>query len=84
MDLAAIGRGGEEIVTALPWGLLWYPQSLEIPLAIGVLVLAAVLVWVLRRRGALTLPRVALSAAASVAVLVVAGSQATRCGDWRC
>jgi hypothetical protein len=73
MDLAAIGRGGEEIVTALPWGLLWYPQSLEIPLAIGVLVLAAVLVWVLRRRGALTLPRVALSAAASVAVLVVAG-----------
>jgi hypothetical protein len=84
MDLAAIGRGGEEIVTALPWGLVWYPKSLEIPLAIGVLVLAAVLVWVLRRRGALTLPRVALSAAASVAVLVVAGSQATRCGDWRC
>ena len=74
MDLAAIGRGGEEIVTALPWGLLWYPQSLEIPLAIGVLVLAAVLVWVLRRRGALTLPRVALSAIASVIVLVVAGA----------
>jgi Peptidase family M28 len=73
MDLAAIGRGGEEIVTALPWGLLWYPQSLEIPLAIGVLVLAAVLVWVLRRRGALTLPRLALSAVASVVVLVVAG-----------
>ena len=74
MDLAAIGRGGEEIVTALPWGLLWYPQSLEIPLAIGVLVLAAVLVWVLRRRGALMLPRVALSAVASVVVLVVAGA----------
>ena len=74
MDLAAIGRGGEEIVTALPWGLLWYPQSLEIPLAIGALVLAAVLVWVLRRRGALTLPRVALSAVASVVVLVVAGA----------
>ncbi|MGH3340768.1 MAG: M28 family peptidase, partial [Propionibacteriaceae bacterium] len=74
MDLAAIGRGGEQIVTALPWGLLWYPQSLEIPLAIVVLVLAAVLVWVLRRRGALTLPRVALSAVASVVVLVVAGA----------
>jgi Peptidase family M28 len=73
MDLAAIGRGGEEIVTSLPWGLLWYPQSLEIPLAIGALVLAAVLVWVLRRRGALTLPRVAGSAVASVVVLVVAG-----------
>jgi Peptidase family M28 len=74
MDLAAIGRGGEEIVTALPWGLIWYPQSLEIPLAIGVLVLAAALVWVLRRRGALTLPRVALSAVASIVVLVIAGA----------
>jgi hypothetical protein len=74
LDLAAIGGGGEEIVTSLPWGLLWYPQSLEIPLAIGVLVLAAVLVWVLRRRGALTLPRVALSTAASVVLLVAAGA----------
>jgi Peptidase family M28 len=74
MDLAAIGRGGEEIVTSLPWGLLWYPQSLEIPLAIAALVLTAVLVWVLRRRGALTLPRVAVSAVASVVVLVVAGA----------
>jgi hypothetical protein len=73
MDLAAIGRGGEEIVTSLPWGLLWYPQSLEIPLAISALVLATVLVWVVRRRYALTLPRVALSAVASVVVLVVAG-----------
>jgi Peptidase family M28 len=74
MDLAAIGRGGEEIVTALPWGLLWYPQSLEIPLAIGVLVLTIALVWVLRRQGSLTLPRVALSAVASVVALVVAGA----------
>ena len=74
MDLAAVGRGGEKIVTALPWGLLAYPQSLEIPLAIAVLVLAAVLVWMLRRRGALSLPRVALSAVASVVVLVVAGA----------
>ncbi|HEX2402918.1 MAG TPA: M28 family peptidase, partial [Mycobacterium sp.] len=74
MDLAAIEGGREEIVTSLPWGLLWYPQNLEIPLAIGVLVLAAVLVWVLRRQGALTLPRVALSAAASVVLLVAAGA----------
>ena len=50
-----------------------YPQSLEIPLAISALVLATVLVWVVRRRYALTLPRVALSAVASVVVLVVAG-----------
>ena len=68
MDLAAIGRGGEEIVTSLPWGL-----RLEIPVAISALVLATVLVWVVRRRYALTLQRVALSAAASVVVLVVAG-----------
>ena len=74
MDLAAIEGGREEIVTSLPWGLLHYPQSLEIPLAICVLVLAAVLVWVLRRRGALTLPRVAVSAVASVIALVVAGA----------
>jgi hypothetical protein len=74
MDLAAIEGGREEIVTSLPWGLLQYPQSLEIPLAIGVLVLTSVLVWVLRRQGALTLPRVALSAAASVVLLVAAGA----------
>jgi hypothetical protein len=74
MDLAAIRVGGEQIVATLPWGLLWYPQSLEIPLAIGVLVLTAVLVWALRRRGTLTLPRVALSAAASVVLLVAAGA----------
>ena len=73
-DLSAIPVGGEQIVTTLPWGLLWYPQSLEIPLAIGLLVLTAVLVWVLRRRGSLTLPRVALSAAASVVLLLIAGA----------
>jgi hypothetical protein len=73
-DLTVIRGGGEEIVTSLPWGLLRYPQSLEIPLAIGVLVLAAVLVWVLRRRGELTLPRTALSAAASLVLLVAAGA----------
>jgi Peptidase family M28 len=74
MDLAAIRVGGEQIVATLPWGLLWYPQSLEIPLAIGVLVLTAVLVFLLRRRGSLTLPRVAWSAAASVVLLVAAGA----------
>src|SRR5215207_5385439 len=74
MDLAAIGRGEEEIVTSLPWGLLWYPQSVEIPLAIGALFLTTVLVWVLRRRGTLTLPRVAVSAVACVVVRLVAGA----------
>jgi Peptidase family M28 len=74
MDLSAIPVGGEQIVTTLPWGLLWYPQSLEIPLAIAVLVLTIVLVWVLRRRGSLTLPRVAVAAAAAVVLLVAAGA----------
>jgi hypothetical protein len=73
-DLSAIPVGGEQIVTTLPWGLLWYPQSLEIPLAIGLLVLTTVLVWVLRRRSSLMLPRVALSAAASVVLLLIAGA----------
>ena len=92
-DLSAIPGGGEEIVTALPWGLLRYPQSLEIPLAIGVLVLAAVLAWALRRGGALTLPRAALSAAAAVGsargrrrrqLRGVAGGAADRSGPGFC
>lgn len=74
MDLGLIGRAGEDIVTALPWGLLWYPVSLEIPLAITVLVLAAVLVRVLRRRGLLTLPRLTQAAGTSVFLLVAAGA----------
>ena len=74
MDLTAIRGGGEQIVTTLPWGLLWYPQSFEIPLAIGVVVLTTVLVWVLRRRGSVTLPRIALSTIASVVLLLIAGA----------
>jgi hypothetical protein len=83
MDLATVRGGGEEIVTTLPWGLLRYPQSLEIPLAVGALVLVGVLVWLLRRRGALTLPRVALPAAASVVCSWPRAPPATRCGGWR-
>jgi Peptidase family M28 len=81
MDLSAIPVGGEQIVTTLPWGLLWYPQSLEIPLAIAVLVSTTVLVLVLRRRGSLTLPRAALSAAAAAVLLAAAG--ATSFAVWR-
>ena len=60
-DLAAVAEGNEDIVATPPWGLFRYPQGLEVPLALGTLFLTAVLVWLLRRRGALTLPRVALS-----------------------
>jgi hypothetical protein len=73
-DLAAVAEGDEEIVTTMPWGLFRYPQGLEVPLALGTLFLTAVLVWLLRRRGALTLPRLALSALASVVFLVAAGA----------
>jgi hypothetical protein len=73
-NLAAVAEGEEEIVTTFPWGLFRYPQGLEVPLALGTLFLAAVLVWLLRRRGVLTLPRVALSALASVVFLVAAGA----------
>ena len=73
-DLAAVAEGDEEIVTTFPWGLFRYPQGLEVPLAVGTLSLTVVLVWLLRRRGALTLPRVALSALASVVFLVAAGA----------
>jgi len=73
-DLAAVAEGNEDIVATLPWGLFRYPQGLEVPLALGTLFLTAVLVWLLRRRGALTLPRVALSALASVVFLVAAAA----------
>jgi hypothetical protein len=73
-DLAAVAEGDEEIVTTFPWGLFRYPQGLEVPLALGALLLAAVLVWLLRRRGVLTLPRLALSALASVVFVVAAGA----------
>jgi hypothetical protein len=71
-ELGTIPDGGEDIVTTLPWGLVRYPQSLEMPLAVVVLGLAAALVGVLRRRGALTLPVTAVSAAASLVLLVAA------------
>jgi hypothetical protein len=73
-DLAAVAEGDEEIVTTFPWGLFRHPQGLEVPLAVGTLFLTVVLVWLLRRRGALTLPRVALSALASIVFLVAAGA----------
>jgi uncharacterized membrane protein YhaH (DUF805 family) len=73
-NLAAIAEGDEEIVTTFPWGLFRYPQGLEVPLALGTLFLTAVLVWLLRRRGALTLPRLALSALACVICLVATGA----------
>jgi hypothetical protein len=73
-DLAVIAEGDQEIVTTMPWGLFRYPQALEVPLALGTLFLTAVLVWLLRRYGALTLPRLALSALASIVILVAAGA----------
>jgi Peptidase family M28 len=73
-DLAAVAEGDEEIVATMPWGLIRYPQGLEVPLALGTLLLTAVLVWLLRRRGVLTLPRVALSALASVVCVLAAGA----------
>src|SRR3712207_3600975 len=33
-DLTAVPRGTEQVVTTLPWGLLRYPQGLEVPLAL--------------------------------------------------
>jgi hypothetical protein len=72
LDLATVVDGGEEIVTTLPWGLLRYPQTLEIPLALAALVLVTVLVWLRRRQGALSLPRVAFSVTAAAVALVAA------------
>ena len=72
-DLTAVPRGTEEVVTTLPWGLLRYPQGLEVPLALGALVLAVGVLVLRRRQRALTLPRTALGALGAVAALAVAG-----------
>lgn len=73
-DLAAVDGGGEQVVTTLPWGLLRYPQAAEAPLALAALAGALALVALRRRRGALTLPRTALSALVAVVLLAAAGA----------
>ncbi|WP_369133991.1 M28 family peptidase [Modestobacter sp. I12A-02662] len=72
-DLTAVTDGDEQIVTTLPWGLLRYPQDLEVPLALAPLVLAAALVALRRRRRALPLPRTALGGVVAVLALAAAG-----------
>ncbi|MCV2490944.1 M28 family peptidase [Geodermatophilus sp. YIM 151500] len=72
-DLTSLPDGGEDLVTALPSGLLRYPASWEVPLAAGTVAVAVAPVVVARRRRALTLPRTALAAGAAAVVVVVAG-----------
>ena len=72
-DLSTIDDSGEDLVTTLPWGLLRYPATLELPLAVATLVLTGIVVGLRRSRRALTLPRTALSAVLAVVVLVAAG-----------
>lgn len=83
LDLARVADGGDEFVTTLPCGLLHYPRAAEIPLAVGTLVLAGVLVGLQRRRAPprqhgvpLTLRRTALAAGAAIVVLAAAGCAA--------
>lgn len=73
VDLASLQEGGEERVTTLPWGLLHYPATLDVPLAAGTTALVLALVLVARRRRTLTLPRTALAAAVAAVGLVAAG-----------
>ena len=61
-------------MTTLPWGLLRYPESWEIPVAVGTLVLVGVLVGLRRSRGALTLPRCAVSAVVALVTIAAAGA----------
>ncbi|WP_448607731.1 M28 family peptidase [Geodermatophilus sp. URMC 60] len=80
-DLTAVPRGAEQVVTTLPWGLLRYPQGLEVPLALAALALALVVLVLRRRQGALTLPRTALGGLGAVAALAAAGLAGW--GVWR-
>ena len=73
LDLATLRNSGSDVVITLPWGLVRHPAALELPLALGTLVLAGVVVALERRRRTATLPRAALSVVVALGVLVAAG-----------
>jgi len=71
-QLADVPAGRDDIVLTVPWGLVRYPQALELPLAIAALVPTGAVVALGRRRRKLTIPRTALSIV--VAFVVIAGA----------
>ena len=73
LDLATLRNSGSDVVITLPWGLVRHPAAIELPLALGTLVLAGVVVALERRRRTATLPRAALSVVLALGVLVAAG-----------
>ncbi|MFG1946053.1 M20/M25/M40 family metallo-hydrolase [Nonomuraea sp. NPDC048826] len=73
-DLPALRTGEDAVYFTVPGLLVRYPLGLELPLAAGAVVLAGVLVWRLRLRRDVTLPRVAAATGlALVPVLAAAG-----------
>lgn len=66
-------RGGESVYFTIPWLLVRYPAGLELPLALGGLVAAGALVWVLRRRQLIRLPRTAAAVGLGLVPVLVGG-----------
>ncbi|GGQ29368.1 aminopeptidase [Streptosporangium pseudovulgare] len=67
-------RGGESVHFTIPWLLVRYPAWLELPIALGGLVLAGTLLAVSRRRGLIRLPRTAAAAGLGLVPVLVAGA----------
>ena len=73
-DLPALRSGEEAVYFNVPGLLVSYPLALELPLAVAAVLLAGVLVLVLRRRGEVTLPRVAAATGLALVPVLLAGS----------
>ncbi|MEV0590197.1 M20/M25/M40 family metallo-hydrolase [Nonomuraea cavernae] len=73
-DLATLGSAGESVYFTLPGLFVRYPAWLELPVALGALVAAGALVWALRRRALLTLPRLAGATGLALLPVLAAGA----------
>lgn len=71
-DLTRIPDGTREIGVAHPFGLLTFPESLELPLAVGALLLTVAAAAVARARRTITVPRVLLAAVVALFLPVLA------------
>lgn len=71
-DLTRIPDGTREIGVSHPFGLLTFPEGLELPLAAGALLLTAAAAAVARVRRTVTVPRVLLAAVVALFLPVLA------------
>ncbi|MEU8249843.1 M20/M25/M40 family metallo-hydrolase [Nonomuraea sp. NPDC048916] len=73
-DLAALESAGESVYFNVPGLFVRYPGWLELPVALGALVAAGALVWALRGRGLVSLPRLAAATGLALVPVLAAGA----------